>query len=93
MSEASELTRKVTGQHIAEVSLRAAAERGALKATHRGGVWVTTPAALRAYLKGRPSHFREAARQDTSDTSGRKITLVKKPSGGKSVKMKGKKAG
>lgn len=86
MSQAAELTKKITGQHIAEVSLRAAAERGALKAHRVGGKWVTTEKSLRAYLSNRPTHFRQAARTDTADTTGRDIRIIKKPK--KSVKIR-----
>lgn len=88
MSQAAEATKKMTGQHIAEVSLRAAAERGALKAHRVGGKWVTTEKDLRAYLSNRPTHFRQQSRTDTADTSGRSIRLIKKPS--KSVKYRPK---
>jgi len=88
MAKAAELTKKLTGQHIAEVSLRAAAERGALKAHRVGGKWVTTEKDLRAYLSARPSHFRQASRTDTADSTGRDIRLIKKPA--KKVKFRSK---
>lgn len=70
LSQAAELTKKITGQHIAEVSLRAAADRGALRARKQGDRWVTTERDLRAYLSGRPTHFREAVRSDVVPSSG-----------------------
>lgn len=78
LAKASERTKAITGQHIAEVSLRAAAERGALQATKRGGDWYVTESALRAYLKQRPQHFREKTRSDVVGSGGRNISIKKK---------------
>jgi len=73
MSEAAQKTYDWTGQEIAPVSLRAAAERGALKAKKKGKEWVTTDANLRAYLKSRPQHFKEGQRKDTVTGGTRKV--------------------
>jgi hypothetical protein len=73
MTEASQKTHQWTGQEIAPVSLRAAAQRGALKAKKKGKDWVTTEANLRAYLNARPAHFRQAARSDTIEKGVRRI--------------------
>jgi len=76
MSEAAEKTRQWTGQEIAPVSLRAAAERGALKARKKGKDWVTTDAELRKYLKSRPQHFKEGQRTDTVTKGTRRVHMV-----------------
>lgn len=91
MSEAAVKTHQWTGQEIAEVSLRAAAQRGALKAHKKGKDWVTTESELRRYLKARPQHFRERQRQDTITSGQRRIhtvTKVKSKSSKKNVKVK-----
>jgi len=76
LAQAAEKTKQITGQHIAEVSLRAAAERKALRAKKQGDIWVTTESDLRAYLKGRPTHFKEGIRGDVVPASGsRNITI------------------
>lgn len=76
LAQAAELTKKITGQHIAEVSLRAAVERGALRGKKQGDRWVTTEKDLRAYLAGRPSHFKEGVRGDVVPAAGsRNITI------------------
>ena len=78
MAEAAEKTRQWTGQEIAPVSLRAAAERGALKATRKGKNWVTTDANLRSYLNSRPQHFKQGQRKDTVDKGIRRVHITRK---------------
>jgi len=89
MREAAEKTEQWTGQEIAEVSLRAAAERGALKARKKGRDWVTTEAELRRYLKARPQHFKEGQRKDTVGGGVRRVHMTRK-TGKKNVKIRGK---
>lgn len=87
MAQAAAKTKALTGQEIAEVSLRAAAQRGALKARKVGKDWVTTDAQLRQYLKSRPEHFKEAARKDTVSGGTRKVHMaVRSGAGGKKHK-------
>lgn len=81
MAEAAAKTYKLTGQEIAEVSLRAAAQRGALKAHKKGKDWYTTDAELKKYLKSRPAHFREASRTDTVSGQQRKVHMVTRAKG------------
>jgi hypothetical protein len=76
MAEAAAKTRQWTGQELAEVSLRQAAQRGALKAHKKGKDWYTTDAELRKYLKSRPQHFKEGQRTDTVSSGTRKVHMV-----------------
>jgi len=76
MAEAAIKTYQITGQEIAEVSLRQAAQRGALKAHKEGKEWVTTDADLRRYLKSRPQHFKEGQRKDTVTSGTRRIHVA-----------------
>jgi len=87
MSEAAQKTHEWTGQEIAEVSLRAAAQRGALKAKKKGRDWVTTDAELRRYLKGRPQHFKEGQRKDTVNAGVRRVHITRRTRK-KNVKVK-----
>lgn len=89
MAEAAVKTHQWTGQEIAEVSLRAAAQRGALKARKKGKDWVTTDAELRRYLKGRPQHFKEGQRKDTITSGTRRIHTATKVKSKKNVKVRG----
>lgn len=54
LTEAARHTRGVDGQPLQQVSLRAAVERGYLKAEKRGRKWYVSESALRAYLRERP---------------------------------------
>lgn len=63
LADAARGARGADGRPLAQVSLRAAAERGALKA-HKDsrGRWVVSESALRAYLQNRPKWFRPRSR-------------------------------
>lgn len=87
MAEAAIKTEQITGQEIAEVSLRAAAQRGALKATKKGKLWYTTDANLRAYLKSRPQHFQQRQRSDKVNSGQRQVHMTTRARK-KSVKVK-----
>jgi hypothetical protein len=52
--EAAKYAKGRHGQNLAEVSLRAAAQRGALKATKKDGKWDVSRSELDKYLKSRP---------------------------------------
>ena len=54
LSDATKYAKGRHGQNLSQVSLRAAAERGALKAHKVGGVWEVSRADLDKYLKSRP---------------------------------------
>ena len=60
LAEAAERSRGRDGQQLAQVSLRAAAARGALRAHKDGDTWMVAPEDLRAYLASRPRWFRPA---------------------------------
>jgi hypothetical protein len=89
MAEAAQKTHQWTGQEIAEVSLRAAAERGALKAKKKGRDWVTTEAELKKYLAARPQHFKEGQRKDTVTSGVRRVHMTRKTRK-KNVKVRAK---
>ena len=61
LADAARMARGADGKPLAQVSLRAAAERGALKAHKEGRNWVTTEGDLRAYLKSRPKWWKPRA--------------------------------
>lgn len=54
LTEATKYAKGRHGQNLSQVSLRAAAERGALKAHKVGGIWEVNKSDLDAYLKSRP---------------------------------------
>ncbi len=59
LADAARGARGADGRPLAQVSLRAAAERGALRAWKNSrGHWVTSESALREYLQSRPKWFR-----------------------------------
>lgn len=62
LAEAAQRSRGAGGQELAEVSLRAAAARGALKARKQGKKWMVTETALREYLSSRPRWFKPRRR-------------------------------
>lgn len=76
MAEAAVKTHQLTGQEIAEVSLRAAAARGALKARKKGKDWVTTDTELRKYLASRPAHFKQGGRTDVVSGGQRRVHMA-----------------
>lgn len=58
LAEAAKRARGRDGKPLSPVTLRVAAQRGTLTARKNGKDWVTTPAALRAYLAARPRWWR-----------------------------------
>lgn len=54
LEEASHMAVGRDGQRLAPVSLRAAINRGYLRAHKQGRNWVVSEGDLRAYLRGRP---------------------------------------
>lgn len=58
LAEAAKIARGADGKPLAQVSLRAAAERGALKARKEGRNWKTTTNDLSRYLKNRPKWWK-----------------------------------
>lgn len=76
LAEAAEKAHALTGQELAEVSLRAAARRGALKAHRKGKLWYTTDAELRKYLASRPAHFKERGRTDVVSGGQRRVHMA-----------------
>ena len=63
LSEATKFTTNAQGKRLSQVSLRAAAERGALKASKQGGRnWKVTESDLRSYLNGRPDWWKPKRR-------------------------------
>jgi hypothetical protein len=74
LAQAVEIAYDRSGQRLAEVSLRAACKRGALRAFKKGKNWHTTVPDLFTYLDGRPDHFQPDARFDDSDEIARDIT-------------------
>lgn len=62
LAEAARMSRGSDGQQLAQVSLRAAAERGALKARKEGRNWKTTTDDLARYLKNRPRWWKPKKR-------------------------------
>lgn len=90
MADAAAKTHALTGQEIAEVSLRAAAQRGALKARKKGKLWYTTDAELRKYLASRPAHFKQQGRSDVVSGNQRRVHMATRaaPKRKKSVKVR-----
>lgn len=62
LADAARMSKGRDGKPLSQVSLRAAAERGALKARKEGRNWKTTEADLRAYLRARPKEWQPRAR-------------------------------
>lgn len=58
LTDAARRARNADGEPLAPVSLRAAAQRGALKAHKHGKTWYVSESALREYLSKRPRWFR-----------------------------------
>jgi hypothetical protein len=71
LTEATKYAKGRHGQNIAQVSLRAAAERGALKARKSGGHWEVTREDLDKYLDSRPRWWKPGSATRTQ--SGKKV--------------------
>jgi len=72
LTEAARYARGRHGQNLAEVSLRAAAQRGALKATKKDGKWDVSRAELDKYLASRPRWWKPGS-------SEQKLVTRRKP--------------
>jgi len=66
------LVREKTGQELAEVSLRAACARDALKAEKIGKSWVVTEENLMQYINQRPTRFQPERRKDIVVEEGKR---------------------
>lgn len=62
LADAARMSKGSDGRPLAQVSLRAAAERGALKARKDGRNWKTTTDDLKKYLNGRPKWWKPRKR-------------------------------
>lgn len=71
LAEASKYAKGRYNQNLAQVSLRAAAERGALKARKVGGIWEVSKSDLDKYLTSRPRWWKPGSA--TRTRAGKKV--------------------